>query len=968
MPTTSYPYNIVITRDPLVLNKLFFDKLGRSSFSDAFSRLNASEKGKNLIVSPRSNNNFISLDVNFPDKVSGDGTKYVVLKLLETSKLLEYFNVSTEGFTEVMISRAIAKKAFLGPDKLLDDLSEGIRPRFFLSFGVGDNVQEWSGPYSLSLIDVNISITSDGVRELELMFTPTTDSLTVFSNKLFDDYQYAQKDSIFDGTSDRETLIHSVRNYKLKSPLQVGLTKAEAKQIDVANEAAGFDWMSPRTVGHLEGVATQPSEDWNYCVRNIVHAFIADRFPSVPNGNILVLLPDDFNDIVSIKNQKEKTIVDAFSKKLNDLGIDISLDYTTLKEEADKALKEELQVSEVAQAARINDTEEIIKAKSSKLKKLKEKKTRLEEELKAAPDDPQLSRIARANMARGYGSLKESTVQSSYKRLIKDVDAEILAEEESIKIKSDDVAARKNSNPPMLSKAVYMSQAIGSNVDDYTNPDLDLSKFTEFILAMGGLVLPSPEKKANTLLTLGPLYTFIKGINSVSGQTLSDDFTVLEENDAKILNLLKDSNIIESRDDPVIIFGRLATIRESVYPAVYSNTGSKILSNSSFWLPLVSPYAWAWTKIIAGQQDRGNPGVTRRNNLKFTWEKYRLAFIEAFKQKAGLKTSSFGEGLGDYYDDIKGMADTASTDNALIFTHNIKNSNVLSLSFDSSPYKGELLNYSTESVYKVLDGVFTKGELLADNRYQVGALGKLISLVAAEVAADTSKDKISVIQKALTGSKAREQIKLLTDGDSGSNSLDKLNAATFLDAVFIKAAGPKNLIKKGSPGRNLINEAETLRKMNKYIINVDIKTLPFFNTLILPGRKCILFGKPNLIKGASELRGKIENVPAFFTNAYTIIGYKHRITSTDAYSEFKLIQDSYAQGLTFKNLSFAQVFHMHLKESAPMLGWDGEWIQTIGAYSTGNTTDFNTPGGTEAEAAAARGDWTPEVIIINKDQ
>ena len=59
---------------------------------------------------------------------------------------------------------------------------------------------------------------------------------------------------------------------------------------------------------------------------------------------------------------------------------------------------------------------------------------------------------------------------------------------------------------------------------------------------------------------------------------------------------------------------------------------------------------------------------------------------------------------------------------------------------------------------------------------------------------------------------------------------------------------------------------------------------------------------------------------------------------------------------------------MHLKESAPMLGWDGEWIQTIGAYSTGNTTDFNTPGGTEAEAAAARGDWTPEVIIINKDQ
>ena len=58
-------------------------------------------------------------------------------------------------------------------------------------------------------------------------------------------------------------------------------------------------------------------------------------------------------------------------------------------------------------------------------------------------------------------------------------------------------------------------------------------------------------------------------------------------------------------------------------------------------------------------------------------------------------------------------------------------------------------------------------------------------------------------------------------------------------------------------------------KMNKSIIDVDIKTLPFFNTTILPGRKCVLFGKPNLIRGATELRGKIGETPAFFTNAYT---------------------------------------------------------------------------------------------------
>ena len=74
--------------------------------------------------------------------------------------------------------------------------------------------------YSLDLIDANISITSDGVRELELMFTPVMESLTVFTNKLFDDYQYAQADSIFDTASTTEKIIRSRRPYKLRTNQQ----------------------------------------------------------------------------------------------------------------------------------------------------------------------------------------------------------------------------------------------------------------------------------------------------------------------------------------------------------------------------------------------------------------------------------------------------------------------------------------------------------------------------------------------------------------------------------------------------------------------------------------------------------------------------------------------------------------------------------------------------------------------------
>ena len=110
--------------------------------------------------------------------------------------------------------------------------------------------------------------------------------------------------------------------------------------------------------------------------------------------------------------------------------------------------------------------------------------------------------------------------------------------------------------------------------------------------------------------------------------------------------------------------------------------------------------------------------------------------------------------------------------------------------------------------------------------------------------------------------------------------------------------------------------------MNKAIINVDIKTLPFFNTPTLPGRKCILFGKPNLLRGATELRGRIEHEPAFYTNAYTVIGYKHRITPTDAYSEFKLIQNSFAEGATIPNQSMALFFEKEIKASQEAVAKD----------------------------------------------
>jgi hypothetical protein len=299
------------------------------------------------------------------------------------------------------------------------------------------------------------------------------------------------------------------------------------------------------------------------------------------------------------------------------------------------------------------------------------------------------------------------------------------------------------------------------------------------------------------------------------------------------------------------------------------------------------------------------------------WKAYVKDFVELFKPRARFRTSSFGEGLGEYASPITDLIAQSGRDDPLIFTHNVKNSNVLRLSFDSTPYKGDLLSYSTEAIYKVMDGVFSGEEVLSNSSFKTGPLGILIKAAAEAINTarkdDETVDVVAVLKKTLSTSSAGEQLKLL------SESGDAVTAKTFFDAVLLKATSFSGVKQQVPMGGVATSEAEILRKMNKAVINVNIKTLPFFNIPLLPGKKCVLFGKPNLIRGATELRGKLESEPAFYTNAYTILGYKHRITSTDAYSEFSLIQDSFAQGATLGNTTMEAFFEQEIEAALGIL-------------------------------------------------
>ena len=129
-------------------------------------------------------------------------------------------------------------------------------------------------------------------------------------------------------------------------------------------------------------------------------------------------------------------------------------------------------------------------------------------------------------------------------------------------------------------QALIFAQQFRYNPDMNEEGYIDPENFKQFILSMGGDVDTKALEEKNTLLTLQPIYKFIEGVYGVAGQVLPRDFTIIEENDAKILKLLEDSRIIEDADSPVVLFGRLDSIRKWVYP---SNTaqGSNNTENAT---------------------------------------------------------------------------------------------------------------------------------------------------------------------------------------------------------------------------------------------------------------------------------------------------------------------------------------------------------------------------------------------------
>lgn len=889
----SAPYNIIVSRSAEAIERLFFDEVYQSRLENRTRsrRLNARsienlginkstgrDYADDLIITPFNNNEFISFETQIP---GGGSLKFSTLRLAETRRILEKFIIPTDGVSDMIANQFRSKVKSLR--ELSGDILEQmkrVRPRYYISFGVGDDVSRWAGPFIVDLIDANILITSEGLREIELGFTPTVESIKIFTNKIFKDEEWgAQGKTIFD------TVRIDGRYLRVASELEFGVDSPET----------GF----PTKLKSLN----DQGDTWNYAVRNLIRQFLRDRFASVPESNIIVLFPHDieaapgfnldvggqglFKDIVSLyRSELAKYGIGIAGPVANNPGLKIFGQFGGSRElkleqgEFDVDYKK----SDIINQSIIQNQERLI-AEQRKAYLDPGPGGRLGT---GAGSTPAEQEKARKVIAEAEKKIEEARVSIGMR---KDGTTGLGSTERQKKAAQDLVYPQDPEAANIIAPGIdfrSVNRAYSVNPDELNSQD-KLKNIETVILSM----LSDVEYNNiddGILEVLRPLYTFFSKLKSETNQIV--DITVFEENDLKTTRLLEKHGLIQDSTAPVVVLGDANIVSQLMYEEgedLPEGLGSTFSISTN-----VSGYGERWKRFKSD--------VTRD--------------IRDIRGRTNGITSSFNEKIdfGPYVDFGQKLEG-----DMLVFMHNLKNSNVLSINVDSSPYKGELLNLANESIYKLIDYSISDDQELFDNTFAFSAIDTFIQRAGTSLSfSSTPQDIFNVLK---TDTTFLKDVKNSDTGVSSIRVVDFLDLVRFKYKVLIEkekanaaqgGTSKPSIVKEVLPGRRAYAEADIIRKMNSYVFQVQIRTLPFFNTNYYLNRRCLLMGVPNKIIGSRFLREDLPP-PSIFSNTYRIFGYKHSLTPNEAYSEFELYQDGIVPTTNF-DLTLGEYLEEELKK------------------------------------------------------
>lgn len=886
--TTTFTGNVILTTSKAVIDKIFFNK-NSIPFNIVTNILTETEIQNSIICSPSNNTNLISFDYNFNgDQRSGH---VLTIRFVETGSLFEEYYLNRDADSEIAarILKDIKNKnnsAKLGERNVAAIESSFINNRklvtsdfIYFSFGVGPNLNDWAGPFMGNLINCDMFIGENGIREIEMKFgvqpgflmrnvieTTRAKQFETAINR----YEFITRKSIKNPNVQSVTVSSNYTDLKLNLSSLVGalnnlspsgLSPEERAYRIGAGEyavrvAQGESKTSLRRKDknfqqYLEGISSNLISFSNE-IQKTIKFLIINYISSISKENAQIT-GNTKNVIVLLPN---------FSESLNKSLTDYLLDNSPLIYN--------LAIASAGQFGRTSKKEEI-RLYNEYLRSCRDIIIKYTSFFCQLVMSPQLNAVQLENLIdlSRPGNSRITTTGGNErfkKRLVEYVGIDFIG---------------SNGYEAIAETWNRESNKFGSNDTTIDGKGAGLDIFSEYVRVHGfEIAIPSNSDERDRSLETTPDYylplaKFNKSIGElISKQGYAYDPTFMVENDLRVLSVWKKLGIIADDTKPAYIFGDSNLIQRLIYL-------SDVRAVESL---LQTPQGPIHPDDL---QKFGNPEYRSLIYTLFN----EMSFNSSFKEDVFEKDE-----LAIFQDpQVKALTQIGRYP---VFRYNVRNPNVLAVSFKNLnayravyeigfQYKAFLpfINSTSKFYLDSLSGTDVNDfEGLVDDCFNYFLESNLLN-----------SDFKTILQNVLTTFETKFSPRDFTD--KFGTPIEKNDLATFFAAAIFRKLNPPNIpyidIKDAKELPTL--QEELRRGLNRFSNFLNIRTVPFFK---ISGAKA--FGYPSLFVGMNNAAGTNEKKPAFFTGLYQINGFRHVITPKDMYSEFSLIKNQ--DSSIFKNV------------------------------------------------------------------
>lgn len=791
------------------------------------------------------------------------------------AKLIQGFSDPKSEKTEAFITTVVDNKdvkesqkdyenAYIAQYKQELQASIGSR-EIYVAYGMGNNLDLWSGPHRTMLTNANIDI--DGARKITLTLTPTANTFDIGSRR----GAYNEKINLnlqglkirTEGTSQeikfsKENAYNPVeylRNFTRGGELQ-------SNNVEINNAL--------KTLGYEELSSKLEKFDFHSMVVDALRNYVAK---ATNNKNVIVLLPNlNVTCRQAINDEARKfNIIDAsgFSDVSAMITADLSADVV-----AD--LQESGQLADVAKEGA----------------------------------------AANASNAALIGSHLRSRAYDLYDKVNNENGKDEMFVESTLKAFGLRLHTKELGSLYSLFKEAQPTGAVNTYVvnEAHANPDEAFESFYQdrmFTAVIDQTTRELPDH-------LGVLQNIINNIRKLSQESYKmSSLAVMDESDIKVVDVWKEradaytfAGYDKFNGDHAVIVGDLALIKEYLYGGVNLEAKAEAASE------LRRKSTEAANKIV----ELATQNIDASALEGPTPEDYELAAATQIPlhplDKLYLADKEYNKTIREIVNPVlKGVgafgdisyipddfayqdADFSSKEREYIeengipvFRYNTQNPNIIDVKFNFGAIYFSLLKMGYQKeigrlTSAVAEGVLPTGVGTFPIRSRGAAIAYLRSKGFSQGMGD--EDKKKVIESLATRISPELAKELEVDSaeagaDSFANIIKELEDKNLHSLVLVDQALP------GNPNAIMADFSEELYRK---ALQMSITTLPLFHISKLASisSPCIVFAQDQPILQSRQPEQSLLN--KFFSGLYKIMGFKHTITTTTATSEFKLVKNA----------------------------------------------------------------------------